>query len=111
MIKRYFWLAILLAFALAVACGTTSNGSDGGDKCGSDTLCTQCGADPWCYHDELVTQRDHSRCGNITVYWGSGADGVEGSCYMEIAIATNDCSLCAKITKSDIRSTCNQDCN
>ncbi len=77
--------------------------------CGNDALCAQCGSDPWCYHDALVDQLDSSRCGNITEYWGSGADGVEGSCFNEIARSTDDCALCAQITKSDIRSSCELD--
>jgi len=95
----------ILGWALAGCSGSDNKGDNGSD----DPIRQQCGEDIWCYHDAVVASGDVDKCDDILNYWNDEDRGVVGSCQYEIAVATQDCSICSRIEKSDIRSSCNRD--
>jgi len=104
-------LMVMGACAVFAGCG----GGDGGTDvdCKGDAVCEGCLDDPrppWCYSDAAGEQDDPDMCENISTYWGEAAATVEAYCIYEIAKKNKDCSLCSRITNSQVHAICVDDC-
>lgn len=108
--RQVVWSIWLVAMVGTFALASCGNGENGGFDCKGDAICEQCGEDAWCYEGVAVERSDPELCPNISDLYGEGAIGVEGQCFMDIACKTDNCSLCSRIEKDDIRNHCNDEC-
>ena len=71
----------------------------------------ECGEDIWCLHDKIVDYGNEDLCSFINDYFNDQDQSVVGYCYYEIAKDKEDCSICEKVVKQDIKELCERECS
>ena len=103
--RRWIWRMFPMLMVLLVGTALYAEEDPIYERCRSQTD----RPGPWCYQEAVEKTGNPDQCENILRYWPKAA-GVHGWCYYRLAIIQNNCSLCDRIHKADIKRTCRLDC-